>query len=338
MNPSLYSGFTGIGWAARHVMEMLGESSSDLTEELDLAVEQYVSHSPWKEDYDLISGLVGYGVYCLEQGGSPPAQRALAHIVERLYELAERSDDEARWFTRPELLVEQQRQLYPNGYYNLGLAHGIPGVIALLARTYRAGIAREKSLWLLERSVPWLLNRRLTGMNSSFSGFFLPDRKSEDCRLAWCYGDAGIAAALLQAARCTGTKSWEEEALAIARKAALRKHETCGVRDVCFCHGAAGLTHVFNRLYQATRESVFADAARHWLDATLQYRKPGTGVAGYSVYSANEKMEAELMGRLGLIEGVAGVALSLLAAITEVEPCWDRMFQVDIPPLSLSTG
>ncbi len=341
MTPSLFSGFTGVGWAARHVMDLLGEPSSDLTEELDLALEQYVGHTPWKDDYDLISGLVGFGVYCLEQRDSEPARRALTLIVERLHELAEQSEDEVRWFTPPELLVEMQRKDYPQGYYNLGLAHGIPGVIALLSRTAEAGVAAEKSTRMLKGSVEWLLKQRMNGTNSSFSGFLVPEsgvhgNKSDDCRLAWCYGDGGAAAALMQAARRTGTPSWEHEALAIARKAAQRDREVCGVRDVCFCHGAAGLLQVFNRFYQATGEEVFADAARRWLDATLEYRKPGTGVAGYQVYSANNSMEVELMSRFGVIEGAAGVGLSLLAAIGDIEPNWDRIFQVDIPPHPLS--
>src|SRR5689334_6094379 len=37
MIPALYSGFSGIGWAARHVTQLLGETSDDLTGELDLA-------------------------------------------------------------------------------------------------------------------------------------------------------------------------------------------------------------------------------------------------------------------------------------------------------------
>lgn len=334
MNPSLYSGFTGIGWAARHIMELMGETAGELTEELDTALETFVSQSPWKEDYDLISGLTGLGIYCLEQQGSPAAERALVQIVERLYEMAERSDSEACWFTRPELLVEDQRKSYPRGYYNLGLAHGVPGIIALLARSYAAGIARERSLELLEGAVRWLLRQRLPAeRNSSFSGFIHPDQPADECRLAWCYGDGGVAAALMLAGRRTGNKKLEDEALAMARKSAHRDPESCGVRDVCFCHGSAGLAHIFNRFYQATRDETFADTARYWIDKTLQFREPGTGAAGYSVWTANDELDIVFLGRLGIIEGISGVGLTLLAATTGVEPAWDRIFQVDIPPL-----
>jgi hypothetical protein len=33
-----------------------------------------------------------------------------------------------------------------------------------------------------------------------------------------------------------------------------------------------------------------------------------------------------------LLTGATGIALALLAAVTAVEPAWDRMLLVDIPP------
>jgi lantibiotic modifying enzyme len=331
-SPALYGGFTGVGWAAEHVTKLLAESSEDLNSDLDSAVEQFVGVSPWKDDYDLISGLVGLGVYCLERGSSPAANHALELIVERLDETAERSEDAVTWFTPPSLLIRMQTEKHPDGFYNLGVAHGVPGVIALLGRIYASGIAKDKTSWLLERAVTWLLKQRLpAGANSSFADVIAAGG-SNDCRLAWCYGDAGIAAALLLAARCTGTKSWEEEALGIARRSALREPGTCGVTDACVCHGSAGLAHIFNRIYQATHDELYADTARYWLERTLQFREPGKGAAGYLTWGMGEKETVELQPKLGLIQGIAGIGLVLLAAVSEIEPCWDRVFQMDVPP------
>ena len=337
MGPSLYGGFTGIAWAAQHVTGLLSDSPEDLGEEIDLALETYLNRSPWQADYDLIVGLVGIGVYCLERGNSPAARRCLELIVERFDELAEKDDEGIRWFSGPHLLPPHQLKDYPNGYYNLGLAHGIPGVIALLGRTCAAGIAREKSFQLLEGAVRWLLQQHLpANAYSCFPCFMLRDRKMEDSRLAWCYGDAGLAAALLVAARAVGNQAWAEEAIAIAGKGATRDPEKCFTKDVCFCHGTAGLAHVFNRFYHATHDPVFAQACRYWLDQTLQARKPGTGAAGYLVLAPDDETTVSWKERFGLIEGIAGVGLTMLAAVSEIEPAWDRIFMVDIPPLPLN--
>jgi len=113
--------------------------------------------------------LVGFGVYALEQLPSPSAIECLAYVVDRLDEIAERSADGITWFALPKLLPDSQRQLCPNGYYNLGVAHGVAGVIAFLANVYALderevrGVTRvrTKARQLLEGAVAWLLARRM---------------------------------------------------------------------------------------------------------------------------------------------------------------------------------
>ena len=133
------------------------------------------------------------------------------------------------------------------------------------------------------------------------------------------------------AARCVGEETWEREALAIARGAAARNPETAGVTDAGICHGAAGLGHIFNRFFQTTSEDTFRKAARFWIERTLELRRAGQGIAGYSAYrDTNDDGEEYWEDRVGILEGAAGVALALLAAATGVEPEWDRMLLVSI--------
>jgi hypothetical protein len=133
-----------------------------------------------------------------------------------------------------------------------------------------------------------------------------------------------------------GEKSWEREALAIARRAATRDGQECGVVDACFCHGSSGLAHIFNRLYHATHDEIFAAASRYWIDRTLQFRSPGDSAAGYLFKSVDSNGNIGFRPRYGVLEGIAGIGLGLLAAISTVEPCWDRIFLLDIPPLPTS--
>jgi hypothetical protein len=121
---------------------------------------------PWRDDYDLIGGLVGYGVYALEQLPGKLAIECLAQVVNRFDEMAERTAQGTTWFTAPELLSDWQREICPKGHYNLGLAHGVPGVIAFLGRVYalnrkipRAVFAplKKKARGLLNGAVSWRL-------------------------------------------------------------------------------------------------------------------------------------------------------------------------------------
>jgi hypothetical protein len=128
--------------------------------------------------------------------------------------------------------------------------------------------------------------------------------------------------------------AWEREALAIARRAAARPAEQSGVADAGLCHGAAGLGHLFNRMFQATGDACLAEAARFWFEQTLQMRRPGRGVGGYEARHLDGDRKVTWKADPGLLMGAAGIALALLAATTSVEPEWDRVLLVAIPPLA----
>src|SRR5262249_58490269 len=103
MDPSLYGGFTGIGWATAHLQEQLLDPDEDPNEAIDKALQDYLGQSPWEDEYDLLSGVVGIGVYALERLPRPTAITCLKRVVDRLDETAERSPDGVTWLTRPEL-------------------------------------------------------------------------------------------------------------------------------------------------------------------------------------------------------------------------------------------
>jgi hypothetical protein len=327
---SLYGGLTGVGWALAHLQGRLPglDGEADLAE-IDDGLWHHLASSPWPDDYDLVSGLVGFGVYALERLPRPAAAACLERVVERLAGTAERRPEGITWWTNPAWLPSETRAQFPGGYYNLGLAHGVPGVIALLGRACAAGVAAARARPLLEEAVRWLLAQQEPG---GFPYWVRPEGADMPARLAWCYGDPGVAAALLGAARCVGEPSWEHEALAIAHRAARRPPGESGVVDAGLCHGAAGLAHLFNRLFQARGDPRLAEAARFWFQSTLARRQPGRGVGGYLAWKPGDGGAQIWVAEPGLLTGAAGIALALLAATTAVEPAWDRLLLVAIPP------
>ncbi|HEY4587972.1 MAG TPA: lanthionine synthetase C family protein, partial [Thermoanaerobaculia bacterium] len=330
--PGLYSGFSGVAWTLEHLRGRLFEDDGgeDPGEEVIAALIDHVSLSPWRGHYDLISGLVGFAVYALERLPRPGGLECLERIVARLAETAERRPDGVTWLTGTDLMIDRDLEAYPQGNYNLGVAHGVPGVIGVLAQACAAGVdARD----LLDGAVAWLLRQKMpAGTGAIFPYNVAPgDAEPKPTRLAWCYGDLGIAASLLMAARAVGEKAWEREALEIARAAAARAEDAAGVIDAGVCHGAGGAAHLFNRLYQATGDPVLRDAALFWLERTLGYRKPGQGVGGYEMWTVGDNMELEWRSDPGFLTGSSGVGLVLLAAASSVEPKWDRVLLTDIP-------
>jgi hypothetical protein len=326
--PWLLGGFAGVAWAVEHVESLLHATPGDRAAAIDGLLAAYVARSPWRADYDLVTGLAGYGVYALERLPRPVAAECATLVVARLAELAERGQDGVIWHTPPSLLPPYQLTESPDGHYDLGMAHGVPGAIAVLAALSAAGVARETAAPLLRGAVAWLLARPEARADRPGFPVWLSRRDEEEgappARVAWCYGDLGVAAALLAAARCAAEPEWERAALDVARRAASRPAERSGVVDAGLCHGAAGVGHVLNRLYQATDDESLGLAARGWLTRALDLRSADGGVGGYLAYTARDGADV-WVDDPGLLTGAAGVALALLGAATDVEPAWDRV-------------
>jgi class I lanthipeptide synthase len=331
MGASLYGGFTGVAWAAELVDHLLEQGAEDRNEEIDEALARLLSRANlWPAPHDLVVGVTGLGVYALHRCPRPLAIECLQRVVERLHKHAQRDDHGLYWWTPPAgLLHPESRKRYSSGRADLGVAHGMAGAIAVLGSICGMGIAREGARPLLEGAVSWLFAHSVTTETGpTFPVWLAPGFRPAQARCAWCYGDPGIAAALLVAARGVRAATWEQAAVALACRAAERPRAETGVVDAGFCHGTAGLVHIYNRMYQATGEAKLRRAAVHWLKRTLDFYRLARGNGGSWVQGSQDPAEAGPWTGIGLMEGAAGVALVLLAATTSVEPVWDRMFLV----------
>jgi len=318
-DPAFFSGFCGVIWAAARI---LGDVD---TSDIDEVLLTLLSRKVWRESYDLVLGLAGLGVYALD---SPQRAPIVSRVIDLLESRAVVTDEGLTWFTPPALLHPLARASAPQGVFDLGMAHGVSGVIALLARAALAGVERERSRGILERAVPWLLAQRLPeNALSHFPDRIVAGKMPSPSRLAWCYGDLAVAAALYTAGVACRETAWIDTAERVTRDAAVRPHEQSGVVDAPFCHGAAGVAHLFLRFHAATGDSIFADASRRWLRQLIAMRDSES----FLTLRLDEAGNAQRQSVDGMLEGRCGIALALLAATNDAPPSWDRMFLVDLP-------
>jgi lantibiotic modifying enzyme len=313
-DPSLFTGLAGVAWVVSHLDGWLLDLDDDEAgDHVDREIERLVSSSSWGSHVDLVSGLAGLAVYAEERLPRPAARRILAAIGDRLCETADPRTDGRAWHTPPEWIsLDAIRERYPQGYRNLGVAHGAAGVVAALARIH-ATDPSDASRDAFERSWSWLFEQRLPpGFPTAFPNYVADGVVPEPSRAAWCYGDPGIATVLASAATLVGDDHLRGQALAVARAAAARPTDVGGVIDASVCHGAAGLAHLFSRLHHATGEGLFADAARAWLERVPAY--------------------IDDLATPWFLEGAAGVGLVVLASATDLEPSWDRVLLASSRP------
>ncbi|HEX6099579.1 MAG TPA: lanthionine synthetase LanC family protein [Thermoanaerobaculia bacterium] len=341
IRPDFYEGFTGIGWSVSHLQGMLfaedeeeddGEGDDVDDEDADPIGESLVEVLEQSKfargDFGLVGGLAGYGIYAFHALPRPAARRSLELLVERLIALGEPAEGGFSWFTPPEVLPDWLREKHPGGHYNLGVSHGVAGVISVLSLCAAAGVLSAAQREILDRSVDWLLAQRQNEKKWCFASSVSTGKPAVRDRLAWCYGDPGIAAALFTAARHCGHAGWEAVAIEVARTAAARGADPrdSEIVDAALCHGSAGLAHLFNRMHQASGDPLLAEAARAWYRYTVDLQRPGAGIAGYEFFA-----EAGWAPLTGFLAGLAGVGLGLLGGVSSREPAWDQFLAVSVP-------
>ncbi len=320
LDASLYSGFVGVAWTAEHLR---GAENNAQNQAVDAALVELLADGDWYPPYDLIAGLTGMGVYALERGRS--GTLCLTRVLSGLERVAERHQGRTTWRAALDLLADQQLAS-SRGYYNLGVAHGVGGVMAFLAFAVQAGANAQA---LLDETKHWIGAFRAQSGSPRYPCLIdVEDLRGRQLRSAWCHGDPGLAAAWLSAARATGDAAWERQALEMARGFAGRSEKELGVTDAGLCHGAAGLGHLLNRLHHASQEPIFADAAMHWFVRALDLRRPGSGTGGFLAAGLDQKGGPSWDSEPGLLVGAAGVGLALLGAVSTIAPSWDRVLLV----------
>ena len=92
------------------------------------------------EEFDVISGLSGVAAYLLCRTNDAGATNVLHVSIDALLSMLDEKEGAPVWHTPCALLWDDELRLaYPYGNLNCGLAHGIPGPLAVLSLGLRAG-------------------------------------------------------------------------------------------------------------------------------------------------------------------------------------------------------
>jgi hypothetical protein len=325
-HPALFGGFLGVALSAQLISSRSGVEF-DL-DDIDGAVFDMLD-SGGGDLFDVISGLAGVGIYLLERPGGADVVRARRQVVEKLRELSVPMSAGVCWRMPVFERASSFLQRFPDAAFDTAFAHGSAGVISFLSEAYRADGSRDTGD-LLAEAVGWLLKQRQPkGAGANFPDFVSSSDRAivGMTRTAWCYGDPGIALALWNAGTAAGKETWRDIAIDVLCDVAERSVADCGVIDGCLCHGAAGLGHLLNRMYQRTGHPKMALGARRWLGVARGMAARIDEPEGFLFWRRPLNGQRSAWGPdRSLLNGAGGVALALAAAISEEAPDWDRMF------------
>lgn len=309
----LERGLAGTGWIVDHVLAMFESPSDEASIELDELLLAVLADASNPLDVELSGGIAGIGLYFLEGRSRASAREGLTRVLGALSERADVLPYGVAWRKPMATLSDEQRAAHPHGLYNLGVPHGVPGVIGFLAMAWR-DTRSDVAARLLDGAVHWLLRQAAPDGPVRFPRMVdaHAEPRAEWVRMGWCYGDLAVATTLLSAATCRDRADWASAATDLAVGAACRSVEDAGVEDDRLCHGSAGIAHQFNRCWQASGHPALRAAAVDWFEHTLGRVVPS--------------------GSGGLLLGPPGLGLALLAAVGRVAPDWDRCLGISVAP------
>jgi hypothetical protein len=289
-------------------------------------------------DYDVIHGLSGTARLLLDSAESPDEnsedlERALTETLRHLVWVSEPAVVDGHevpgWWVPPELEpVDQDRVDYPRGDFNLGMAHGVAGPLALLALALGRGHEVAGQRDAITRFAEWLISWMMTDDD----GPYWPCRVSWDeqvngmwpaswfTRTAWCYGAPGVAAALHAAGTALGVDHWRATAVGALRSALRRDESRWRLDGPTVCHGYAGLLQVVWRVATASGDPELSHGCHRLARSVLAYADPDLPfVFSHLVPDSPEGWRTatayKALDGAGVLEGAAGVACALISVI-----------------------
>lgn len=324
---SFCNGYAGICWLLRYlhaegtfecedIDKLLSDVDKHIYEGLNLSI----------NNNDFLHGALGMAYY-FTYYNTPYSKDAISAYINALDRSKILENDGCiKWIS--DAYAKNQKIA---SVYNLGMAHGMASLIYYLSLCLEKNIEREKTYFMLNGLIKYYMNNTNPNNFSSVYSFWLMPSKKEytETRLAWCYGDPGVASSLFRAGSIIKDKSIIDFSLNIFDRTLKRfdKKENY-VAEAAICHGSAGLSIIYNSIFQKTRIERYKNAALFWTRDIVKKSEEKGMYAGYVLHDAILENEEENSTILSLINGLSGIGLSMLSSISDDYPSWKKFFMI----------
>jgi len=303
--PTLATGLTGIVWSFRYLGErgIIDCDEAHVLDELIPFIRRCVDHELDKGNLDALHGATGLGIVLSQYDAGADCFRSMYSSIE---------DD-----------------------IDLGLAHGLASQIVYYSETCtKSKRIPDVGQDLLASSLSTLLSHADLKQKN---GSVFPTRIHEGIpqypsRLAWCYGDVGIAMGLLRytqgckglprtgsgVAKLQSSEIFDFAVEVLVLAAGRRDSLNTRIVDPYFCHGTSGLAYMFYKAWHLSNNDKLKEAAQYWTKETIRFLETTHPIG--KVY----KTEGVTFGDGSLLNGLSGIGLALLAIERGVLPGWEK--------------
>lgn len=275
--------------------------------------------------YDLIQGVVGVGMYGLlnlhQDSFRSLCEQIALFCIGFSKPLTIEGFSVPGWYHPVQYqFLEQDKKLYPKGNFNLGLAHGVPGVLSFLSIALLHGVNMPGQEEAIQRISEWLYEHRTVKDGQvcwqariSFEELTSGSRKelSHFPRDAWCYGTPGVARSLFLAGKALNDKALKTKATSSFLSIFDRSRSQWQLPGPTLCHGISGLLIITQLMAQDSQASELIEKVDFLEDLLWSYYNPEFPF-GFKDLEPSKNGNYVGIDRAGFLEGASGVLLALL--------------------------
>lgn len=329
IDSSLAFGFTGMTYALRIAYDLGQKQKIDIEwfDDLnELAIKSLDNYIEIKE-YDLLRGASGIILYLLR---FYPKKELFFKYVESLCNQAVWKDENTCYWIFYSFNEEKKEMEYRHDIINLGLAHGVSGIITILSEIYNKGFYKEKCFKMINGAINYLKTIQNQESQCQFPGIvYYNVEQQNSSKLGWCYGDSSIGLSIIKAGQYCKNEDWYHYGNEICLKSTERNLENAGLDEHGICHGYFGTMHIYNRLYKATNNNFYRERKEYWYKIGMQMRDFDIDDLGFYQVDFHSSGVFQKYSKLGYLQGLSGIYLCL-ASYVNIKYSWDSSLLIAI--------
>lgn len=282
----LNNGLTGIVWLLKFIEknDQRIKIDSDFYHDITILLKTSFREALKENNWDYIKGALG------------------------CFQVLDDEDLYAELFSHIEHNLNSNGEILSKYYYketNLGLPYGIAALLYFCKIALKYKKLRDKANNLINNIILILDKNEQKIDNLVF--YPAMNGQKNKCRLAWCYGELTIAYQLLLISEYTNDVNLRLKAIKIAKDSTNRIDlEDAMIYDTCLQHGAIGNYLLYKLFSEKSNEEIFQITSEYWKKVTIE-------MLNTHEYLSINRYTLELYQNNSLLEGLAGVGLSLMA-------------------------